>query len=176
MAPLGQRNSYLSLPANQPPSLERVAEYVHSWDQLIKCVRFLTTRPGWGALSSLSPGSTLDSLKRQKRSCLMWSYADSGGRSRGSGSLCGKHNNSGFLLSQGSGLISSNGSSFLCTCSPLVLAVPQRPLRGNNKSGHLTAGHFTVTAPTHTSSPWSFLPNLPCLVAKTEAYNCEISL
>lgn len=76
----------------------------------------------------------------------------------------------------GSSLICCNGALLPCTCSPLMPAMPQAPLSMNNKSGHLTAGHFPSATLTHTSSPGSSLPNLPCLDTKTVACYSEIAL
>lgn len=82
------------------------------------------------------------------------------------------------FVSQGrfsNSLICFNGALLLCTCSSLLAMLGGR-LRVNSKSGHLTAGHYTATTLTHTSSPGSSLPNLPCLDTETVACYSEIAL
>ncbi len=176
----GRENSHLSLPANQPVSPVQVAKCVHSWDRLIKWGRFLTRSPSWGTLSSLSPSSTLDSLKGTRAPvwCDLLLTLEAG--MEGSAAFCGEIQKQQipFCLKAESGnsLICSNGVPQLCSCSPLVSAMPRGPLSVNNKSGHLTAGHFTAAALTHTSSPGSSLPNLPGLDTKTVACYSEIAL
>lgn len=82
------------------------------------------------------------------------------------------------FVSQGrfsNSVICFNGALLLCTCSSLLAMLGGR-LRVNSKSGHLTAGHYTATTLTHTSSPGSSLPNLPCLDTETVACYSEIAL
>lgn len=109
--------------------------------------------PSWGTLSSLSASSMSDLLKGAK----VWCCDDSRWRSR-----AGWKQQIPFV----SGKEESDNICCRVMCSPLVLAMPRGPLSVNNKSGHLTAGHFTAATLTHTSSPGSSLPNLPCLDTK----------
>lgn len=69
-------------------------------------------------------------------------------------------------------MIPCPGVRVLLSC----LAVPQGPERWDSKSGHLTAGHFTITTLTQTSSPGSRLPNLLWLATKTAACYSETAL
>lgn len=94
----------------------------------------------------------------------------------------GDTNTADTFVSQGrfsNSVICFNGALLLCTCSSL-LAMLGGCLRENSKSGHLTAGHYTATTLTHTSSPGvsqqSSLPNLPCLDTETVACYSEIAL
>lgn len=121
--------------------------------------------PSWGTLSSLSASSMSDLLKGRK----VWCCDDSRRRSR-----AGWKQQIPFV----SGKEESDNICCRVMCSPLVLAMPRGPLSVNNKSGHLTAGHFTAATLTHTSSPGSSLPNLPCLDTKKCGmlqWNCSLA-
>ncbi len=159
----GRENSHLSLPANQPVSLEQAAECVHSWDRLIKWGRFLTISSGWGTLSSLSPSSTLELLKGTTVPVWCDLVLTLEGDLEGWAAsffflweiqkqqipFCSK-------AESGNSLICSNGALLLCTCS-LVLCCTTRTseceqqIRPSN-----SRSLYCRTSDTH-QQPWELL-------------------
>lgn len=117
----GRENSHLSSAANQPASTMRVAECVHSWDQLIKWGWFLTIHPHWGTASCLSTISTLDFLWGASVPVQCNVVLTLGGDLEGQVAFCGKHKKTpaySFCLKAelGNRPICSNGGLLLCTC------------------------------------------------------------
>lgn len=178
----GRENSHLSLPANQPVSPEQVAKCVHSWDRLIKWRRFLTISPGRGTLSSLSPGSTLDSLKGTDflfNVCLWWLNRRG---SRGLSCFVGniKTADSFCLRAESSNsLICSNGALHLCTSSPPCAGYATRnseceqQIRPSN-----SRSLYCRNSDTH-HQPWELLIQFTLLGHKNSSmlqWNCSLAI
>lgn len=125
MPALGKRKT-LSLQANGAAPLEQVSECVHSWGQLIKWGRILTTSSSQGIASSSSSGSTLDLQQVHEDVVLFFFHSFQDSKSASTSFIC------------------CDWVLLMCMFSALVGAMLKGKLNVYSKSGHLTAGHFTA--------------------------------
>lgn len=139
-------------------------------------VGFITISSGWETLVSLSPGNTGLTARHGSFLLTMCFCVESGEN------LTLDWTDSCEILGQTQTTVVFKISCSLLSCvSASLLSVPchKDPFffcRVSSKWGHLTAGHFTAAAPTHTSSAGSSLHNLPRLATKTVACHREIAL